>query len=111
MAACCKLHSATCTCSCSCPHSFGQNAPINLQQNNCYFLSSDFLRKVRALRMGSGQYSVTKLHKPALTKHRQQSTRVRGGGIDPMWSQVCSSLLHSCLLAAHSYLDTYANKC
>ena len=33
------------------------------------------------------------------TKHRQQSARIRAKGIDPMWSQACSSLLSgtSCL--------------
>ena len=28
-----------------------------------------------------------------MTKHRQQSTKVRAKGIDSIWSQVCSSLL------------------
>ena len=30
-----------------------------------------------------------------MTKHRQQSTEVRAKGLDPIWSQVCSSLLHT----------------
>lgn len=29
----------------------------------------------------------------SLTKHKQQSTRVRSNGIDPIWIQVCLSLL------------------
>ena len=32
-----------------------------------------------------------------MTQHRQQSTRVRTVGKDPIWSQVCSSLLQTCL--------------
>ena len=30
----------------------------------------------------------------SMTKHRQQSTKVRAKEIDSIWSQVCSSLLH-----------------
>ena len=41
----------------------------------------------------------------SMTKHRQQSTRVRAEGIDPIWSQLCSSLLHNfCSCYFHEYL-------
>ena len=29
-----------------------------------------------------------------MTKHRQQSTKVKAKGTDLIWSQICSSLLH-----------------
>ena len=33
-------------------------------------------------------------YRASMTKHRKQSTKVRAKGIDPIWSQVSSSLLH-----------------
>ena len=44
------------------------------------------------------QHSSTKVESQSslcMTKHRQQSTGVRAKGIDPIGSQVCSSLLLS----------------
>ena len=92
----------------------GHNVPIKLQQDDCYSLFCNFLSlcewksamplKVRALRMGSRVYfrlSATFFYKrcrASMTKRRSQSTRVRAKGIEPIWSQVCSSRLR-CQLA------------
>ena len=43
MASCCKLLGAGILCSCSCPCRSGHNAPINFQQDKCYFLFCNFL--------------------------------------------------------------------
>ena len=43
MASCCKLLSAGILCSCSCSWMCGHNVPINLQQDNCYFIFCNFL--------------------------------------------------------------------
>ena len=96
-------------CSYSCPCRSGHNVPINLQQDIYYFLFCNFLflyewksiipLKIRALRMGYHVYftlqAIFRLQRcrACMTKHRQQSTRVKAKGIDPIWSQVCSSLL------------------
>ena len=62
VAGCCQFLGPGILCSYSCPSSSGQNVPIILQQNHCYFLFCSFWSlyewvsviplKVRALRMG-----------------------------------------------------------
>lgn len=44
-----------------------------------------------------------------MTKHRQQSTKFRAKGIDPIGSQVCSSLLYLCIFyfALLPYVASY----
>ena len=65
----------------------------------CNFLSlykwkSIIFLKARALRMGYQVGDILLLRcKSSMTKHRQESTKVRAKGIDSIWSQVCSSLL------------------
>ena len=109
MASCCKLLGVGILWSCSCPSRSGHNVPINLQQDKCYSLFCNFLSlcewrsviplKVRALRMGYHLYFrlwatlFYRTCRASMTKHRPQSTKVRAKGIDPLWSQVCSSLL------------------
>ena len=56
--------------------------------------------KVRDLRMGflciSGLIGsiLYKRYRVSMTQHRHQSTRVRAHGVYPVWTQVCSPLLH-----------------
>ena len=110
MAGCCRLLGAGILCSCSCPCRPVHHVPVNLQQDKCHSLFCNYLSlcewksviplKVRALSMGYHVYfrlEATFFYKrcrASMTKHRQQSTRLRAKGIDAMWSQVCSSLLH-----------------
>ena len=106
VAGCFKLLGARILCSYSCPHRSGQDVPINLQKDKCS-LFCNFLSlgewkivtplKIRALRVGYHVYFrleaafFYKRCRASMTKHRQQSTRVRAKGIDSIWSQVCSS--------------------
>ena len=65
----------------------------------CNFLSlykwkSIISLKARALKMDYQVGNILLLRcKSSMTKHRQESTKVRTKGIDSIWSQVCSSLL------------------
>ena len=43
----------------------------------------------------------------SMTKHRQQSTRVRNKGTDPLWSQVCSLLQNYRMNSALPLLGVY----
>ena len=108
MAGCCNLLCTRILCSCNCPCRSGHNVPINLQQNNCYFLFCNFLslcewKSVIPLKVKPGRQSIEIFQaignillqrcRASVTKHRKQSTKVRAKGIDPIWSQVCSSPL------------------
>ena len=79
---------------------------VNLQKTNVILCSATFyhymngLLKGRALREGDPVYfrlQITFFYKrcrASMTKHRQQSTKVKIKGTDLIWSQICSSLLH-----------------
>ena len=105
---CCKLLGVRILWSCISPQMSCRHVPVNLQQNNCYFLFCNFLSlyewrsvilfKIRASRMGYCVYfrleatSLYKRRRASMTKHRQQSTRIRARGIESIWSQFCSLL-------------------
>ena len=48
-------------------------------------------------------------YRASITKHRQQSTKVRAKGVDPIWSQVCSSLLQQEILNQAVCVTHYEN--
>ena len=85
------------------------NIPVNLQQDGCSFLFYNLFSlyeieecctfKSQGLENGLScilqavDNIVLQKRRASMTKHIQQSTRFRAKGIDPVWSQVCSSLL------------------
>ena len=122
VAGCCKLLGAGILFSCSCPHSSGHNVPVNLQQDNCYFLFCNFLismwmekcytfkgqaldaepwERILCIFQAVGDIPLQRC-RASRTKQRQQSTKVRAKGIDPTWSQACSSLLQFPTVHVHS---------
>lgn len=104
MAGCCKHLGVGILCTCNCPDRSGNNVSVNFQEDKCYSLFCNISSlykwenihlKVRTLRMdcisGYRKHSFTKVQ-ASTTKHRQQRTKVRAKGIDPVWSQLCSML-------------------
>ena len=95
---------------------------IFLQQDNCYSLFCTFLslyewKSVTSLKVKPGRQSLEKgllcvfqatgiilsqRCRARITKHSKQSTNVRAKGIDPIWCQVCSSLLQFSPVNVHS---------
>ena len=101
-------------CSCSCAHRSGHGVPVNLQQYKyyslvCNVIISIWMEKIIPLKSSLGKKALRKGYyvyfmlwttctlqrcRTGMTKHRQQSTKIGPLGIDPIWSQDCSSLLH-----------------
>lgn len=93
-------------CSCNCRS--GHNIPVNLQQDNCYFLFLQLLSYINGKVLcfersepwewaiiyisGYGNF-ILQSCRASMTQHRQQSTRVRAKEADLIWSHVYSSLL------------------
>ena len=103
MTSCCKLLAGV-PYSCSCPPRSGQNGPINLQKDYCYFLFCNFLISMWMERYFTfnGPSLENRLScifqaivnillwrcRSSMTKLRQQSTSVRARGIDQVWNQI-----------------------
>ena len=81
------------------------NVLINLQQDKCYSLLCNFIISIRMEKcytLNVREWGILYIldynvllqrWRACKTKHRQnRATRARTNGVDPMWSQVCSSV-------------------
>ena len=97
-----------------------QSVPIKLQWDNCCILFCHFLiiplsssLEAEPQEWASVYFRLEaiffyKRYRASMTKHRQQNTKIRAKGIDPIWSQVYFSLLqdlHLCCKARGIYLE------
>ena len=122
MVGCCRLLDTGILCSCSCPPRSDHSVPINLQQDKyslfCNFLSlyewkSIMWKRQEHLEWATLYFPGYKQHyfrrdRVSMTKHRQQSTKVRDKRINSIQIQVCSSCLHI-YMKNRSYSFTYWN--
>ena len=102
---CGKLLGVGILCSCSCPCRSGQYVPINLQQDNCYSLLCNFFISVN--RGQSPENRLSSIVQGIGNSGAEPAWLGTGRRLDPIWSQVCSSLLYNFSLSRATKLEDH----